>query len=314
MTEIVEKALFSWGLNGAEFQLIAARENAVYRVSTDDGYLALRVHRKEYRTDAELNSELVWMAEASRCGISVPTPIANSFGNYLHHIDDAQIDILTWLAGKPLSKVIANLGEDERSRLFFNLGREMAKLHATSDAWSTPEGFDRVHWNVDGLLGENPLWDRFWENPELTREQRVLLVEFRHAALNVLNTLDGGLDYGLIHADLVPDNILVDDHQLRLIDFDDGGFGYRLFDIATSLLKHRSLEDYQTIKGALINGYHATRDLDVSMLDLLIAIRSVTYVGWNIIRLNEEHGIERNKRFIDTSLELIRDYLEAKRV
>ena len=93
--------------------------------------------------------------------------------------------------------------------------------------------------------------------------------------------------------------MLVDGNALRLIDFDDGGFGYRLFDVATALLKHMSTADYPRFQNGLIEGYHSVRKLDVAELDLFLALRSATYVGWNITRMSEADGSARNKRFIN---------------
>ena len=41
--------------------------------------------------------------------------------------------------------------------------------------------------------------------------------------------------YSMIHADFVAENVLVDEGRVRLIDFDDAGFGWHLFELATSL-------------------------------------------------------------------------------
>ena len=133
---------------------------------------------------------------------------------------------------------------------------------------------------------------------------------FRHAASARLEEIGPTLDFGLVHADLVPGNVLVDNNALRLIDFDDGGFGYRLFDVATALLKHMSMADYPQLQNGLIEGYHSIRPLDVAELDLFLALRSATYVGWNITRMGEADGIARNKGFIELFRSLADKYLK----
>ena len=299
MSDIVEKALRQWGMTGAQCKLVASRENAVYEVSDARGRFALRLHRQGYRSDAELRSELAWMAAVAEGGLSVPSPTRTAGGEYLAHINGIQVDFLTWLNGRTLGDALASCVRVDRRSLFFALGREMARLHQVSDAWSPPQFFDRVHWDRDGLLGQAPLWDRFWENPELTAADRDLFERFRHAASDRLEEIGPALEYGLVHADLVPGNVLVDGNALRLIDFDDGGFGYRLFDVATALLKLMSMADYPQFQSGLIEGYHSIRPLDVAELDLFLALRSATYVGWNITRMGEADGAERNKRFIN---------------
>ena len=309
MKNVVEKALTHWGFSQTKYSFVAARENTIYRIETEDECFALRIHRQGYRSDTELLSELEWMAEVSGKGISTPKPVASLANSYLVHIDGHQIDLLTWLSGVPMDRSIDQLGTKERAQIFHDLGQEMAKLHLACDAWKLPAHFDRVHWNIDGLLGETPLWDRFWENPELSKEDRDLFIEFRHSAHEQLTNQENPLDYGLIHADLVPANVLIDNRSLHLIDFDDGGFGYRLFDVATALMKHEQSSDYPNLQEKIIAGYRSVRTLDTDLLDLFIAIRSVTYVGWNIERITEHDGAERNKRFIDSSRRLVTRYL-----
>ena len=163
---------------------------------------------------------------------------------------------------------------------------------------------------VSRLLGEAPLWDRFWDNPRLSDAERDILLAFRDRARRVLAAEGDGRDFGLIHADLVPTNVIVDQGEIRLIDFDDGGFGYRLFDVATALLKISDRPDYPELKAALIGGYRAERALDMGELPLFMALRAVTYVGWNITRMSEADGVARDARFISAAMTWVRAVLE----
>lgn len=303
------KALPLWGLEGAEVTLIAARENVVYRVDHASGPLALRLHRRGYRTDAQLTAELDWMAWVAKSGLSVPAPKPSSAGPHLQIVDGVQVDVLTWLSGKTLDTALPKPGSAARARVFHALGSQMAKLHRASDTWPAATTCDRPAWDVDGLLGEAPLWDRFWDNPGLTPSQRQLFVAFRDKACAGLAPLAAALDYGLIHADLVPANVMIDGGNLHFIDFDDGGFGFRVFELATALLKYRSQPDFEVLKSALITGYTSQRPLDTRTLDLFLALRSATYVGWNITRAREDETGARNARFIAQAADLATAYL-----
>lgn len=312
MTAVIEQALDRWGLVGATYTLAAARENAVYQITTPTGLMALRLHRVGYRTDEELASELDWMAEVSRHGVSVPEPVPTADGALLVHIDGVQIDMLSWLAGQTLDACFDTLSPAKRIDVFAELGRAMADLHNTSDGWTPHEQFTRAAWDIDGLLGEAPLWDRFWDNPHLTAAERDLTLSFRDAARDTLARLALDLDYGLIHADLVPGNVMLDADSLHLIDFDDGGYGFRLFELATALLKLEGASDFTDLRSALITGYHTRRPLDVTQLDLFLAIRAATYVGWNISRMDEQGGAARNERFIQKLVQHAQTYLEQR--
>lgn len=312
MPDIVREALALWGYDGADYQLIADRENAVYRIDHNQHICVLRVHRKGYRTNAELVSELQWMNHIATHGIAVPSPIASLSGDVLHTVDNTQVDMLTWLSGTPLIDQFDHMNNTRLIALYSELGRQMATMHTVIDAWTPPFDFTRCHWDSEGLLGDSPLWDRFWENPALHPDERDLLVQFRQHALTVLFDCAATLDYGLIHADLVRQNVLVDGPELQIIDFDDGGYGFRLFDITTVLLKLITLDNYDVIHAALIDGYRSIRALDTEQLDLFMALRATTYVGWNISRLSEPGAQARNRGFIDTAVNLASTYLSTQ--
>lgn len=309
MDHIVENALVLWGMEGAQHRLIATRENRVFRVDHAGEAFALRLHRPGYRTDKELWSELQWMSAIARGGLHVPAPVRSASGAFLHVVDGTQVDVLTWLAGEPIGNTGEPLQAVDRTGLFRDIGCEMAKLHAISDDWTVPEGFERCTWDRAGLLGDQPLWDRFWENPTLSDDDRTLFLAVRDRADEALKRLEPELDFGLIHADLVRENIMADGNKLQLIDFDDSGFGFRLFDLATTLLKNRREPDYPDLHAALLEGYASQRDIDTDALDLFILLRALTYVGWIITRLPEVGADIRNARFVANARELSQDYL-----
>lgn len=298
MTDPVREALALWGLERAGCSFVAGRENRVYRVSAATGEFALRIKRPGYRQEDELVSELVWLEAMDRAGLQVPRPRPARSGRLLERLGDNFVDVVGWLPGPPMGKSRVPLSLADRTGVFHALGAEMARLHAACDAWQPPTGFRRCRWDIDGLLGDAPLWGRFWDNLTLDPETRDLFLRFRQVARDRLGDPRAPLDFGLIHADLVRENVLLDGLVIRMIDFDDGGFGYRLFDMATVLLKTLVEPDYLTLKARLIDGYLGRRALDLSLLDLFIAIRALTYVGWIVPRMAEDGGAERNARFV----------------
>ncbi|WP_198731822.1 phosphotransferase enzyme family protein [Paracoccus tegillarcae] len=307
--QIVERALALWGLEGSAWSLVAARENRVYRVDHPGGRHALRLHRPGYRSDAELRSELQWVEAVSQGGLSVPLPVPSISGDFLVTVDGCQIDLVHWLDGRQMGATGVPLALDNRTGLFRSIGQEMARLHRASDAWSPAADFTRPAWDRAGLLGAAPLWGRFWENASLSPADRDLLCQFRSRADQALKELQPDLDFGLIHADLVRENLLIDGDRIQLIDFDDGGFGYRLFDLATTLGKTLSEPDFDDLKAALVEGYRAVRPLDTTHLDLFMALRATTYVGWIISRLNEEGAEERSARFIRDATDRVQTWM-----
>ena len=309
MSSTVETAIELWGFTGAACALIAARENQVFRVNHAGRSYALRLHRPGYCSEAELRSELMWMAALDRGGLNVPAPVPSASGALLHMVGDHAVDVLTWLPGAPIGKTGVALQVADRAGLFRNIGREMARLHAISDSWPLPEGFERRSWDRNGLVGEEPVWDRFWDNPTLSDQTRTLFLSLRDCARDRLAKRGAVLDFGLIHADLVRENVMIGGDRLQFIDFDDSGFGFRLFDIATTLIRNQNEPDYDMLKAALIEGYLSVRDLDFTELDLFITLRATIYVGWIIARMQEDGSEARNARFVDHAESLAKSYL-----
>lgn len=308
---VVERALRRWGLQGDAVRFVAGRENRVYRVCGARGDHALRLKRPGYRSDDELRSELQWLDAMDRAGLAVPRPLPSAEGRLLEVVDGLRVDLLAWLPGRPMGASREPLALDDREGVFRQLGRTMACLHVASDAWVPPEGFTRHAWDLDGLLGETPLWGRFWEHPQLDAPTRRLLTDFRAMAVREIARLGDGLDRGLIHADLVRENVLVQASGLAMIDFDDGGWGWRLFDVATALLKNLEEPDYPRLQAALLDGYRSVRPMDAALLDLFMAVRATTYVGWIVPRMTEPGAAARSARFIGTASRLCRQALAS---
>ncbi len=298
-----------WGLQGAEVALLAQRENIVYQVEYNGKRFALKQHRQNFRTEAELHSELHWMAMLSEGGLSVPNPLLGLDGQFLQQFDELFFSVLHWIPGQPMGSTARPLLLDNPELTFHDLGQAMAKLHQLSDAWNHPQGFSRWRWDIDGLLGDKPLWGRFWENPSLSERQQHLFVCARDLALG--NLQKGSFDFGLIHADLLRENVHVDKGDLHLLDFDDGGFGFRAFDVATSLLKNRHEPNYSQLHASLIQGYRQVRDLDTDQLNMFIALRALTYVGWIVPRLKEPGGQQRNERLIADADTVVSEWMNS---
>lgn len=283
-----------WALGDGPIRLIAARENRVYRVETAADPRALRLHRPGYRTNAELMGELDWMDMLARSGLSVPGPFAGAGGGLLHEAGGYAMDLLSWVDGVPMQAVPPEAG------MYHALGSLMARMHDLADRWTPPVGFTRPTWD---LVGEAPSWGRFWENPRLDAEQARTLTRFRDLAREQL--ADGHWDTGLIHADLVPENVLESGGRLSPIDFDDGGYGPRLFDIATVTHRSRRVDASGALVEAVVAGYAEHRPLDITTLPLMEALRASTYVGWIVPRMGEEGAAARHDRFVSEALAAI---------
>lgn len=310
MLGLAEKAIAKWPVTVKSISFAAHRENAVFRVAALEGDFALRLHRQGYRTDAELQSELQFMAALAEAGIGAPTPVASHKGLHVEQQDQTQVSLLTWLSGRPLGATGVPLDLPDRLGTFERLGHLIATMHNATDAWQQPQGFTRQAWGLDGLLGEQPQWGRFWENPFLKPEEQAVLRQVRDKLCKDLASRS--FDMGLIHADLVSENILLDGDRLRIIDFDDSGWGYRLQDIATALVKHEAESDFTVLKQALFEGYRSRRALNTTDVETFLLLRHLSYVGWIVPRMSGEMGRQQCGRFISNAVAKAQTYLEVE--
>jgi Ser/Thr protein kinase RdoA (MazF antagonist) len=298
--------------------LVMHRENSVLRVETRLGPHALRLHRPGYHSDAALRSELDWMAMLAENGMQVPTPVLTRDGQFLAALagdPGRRASLLSWLPGRPMGETRRPLAFEGPARpaLFRALGRQMARMHQLSDGWTLPAGFQRPLWDAEGLVGEAPFWGPFWTIDAPARDI-ARFVQVREQAQQALKHYQAeGADFGLIHADLVRENVLVDDpdprhSRLRFIDFDDCGFGFRMFDLATTILKNLDEPDADGLEQALLDGYCEIRPLsqaDLAMLPLFLVLRALTYLGWAQSRPRDPDIAARSARFLQVARQVI---------
>ena len=322
MFVLANSALAHWPEITSEPSLVMHRENTVFRVETMSGPAALRLHRADYHSRAAIRSELDWMAYLMKNGFAVPAPFPTRSGDLAVELADASgslrvIDLLTWLDGEPLGASYQPFTRPplQTCAIFHNIGAELAKLHTLSDQWALPQNFKRHAWDRNGLIGDNPFWGPFWSIADISSQATNMLLLIRDRVRQDLDDrMAGGLDYGLIHADLARENVLVAGTDVRMIDFDDAGFGFRMFDIATALIKNRREPNYREIEAALIAGYQSQRPLSQRELEarpLFTLLRSLTYLGWAETRSHEPCMEYRRRRFVTEALELCQAYLDA---
>jgi Ser/Thr protein kinase RdoA (MazF antagonist) len=306
LQQLASAALRSWGKEAKEIHLIKMRENAVFKVvDSHDQVFAIRVHREGYHSDHALRSELQWIAALRDWGVDVPTVVETKDGSLLVTASSAAvgsprcIDLFEWIDGKPLGTSERGLDEGLRDieGIYRNVGGLMSRLHNHASEWIRPANFERRSWDMHGLVGEQPLWGRFWELGALKPAERDLLTRARDRVRSELAAVGASTDrdrrFGLIHADFVPENLLLTaSGQVKLIDFDDSGYGWHMFDLATALYFIQEGASYSVAKQALIDGYRAHRDLPdewLERLQVFMTARGFTYLGWAHTRpLTEE--------------------------
>ncbi|HWV13089.1 MAG TPA: phosphotransferase [Sphingobium sp.] len=319
---LAEAALEQWPGRFNGLTPVKYRENAVFTVFRDDGRrFAVRIHRHGYHSSDALRSELAWMRSLSDVGVGAPLSALTRGGDALLAVahpavpEPRQVDLLEWLPGTPIGSAdhgLALTGPDAIAAME-KVGALAARVHSHSRTWTGAGGMVRHAWEEEGLIGPEPFWGQFWKMPGLTPSQLALLQQARERAADHLAAFGKDSDrYGLIHADFVPENLLFDGDRINLIDFDDCGFGWHMFELATALffLEHQS--DYALLTQALLGGYRQERALPIeheAMLPLFLFLRGTTYMGWTQTRYETETAQTQGPMIIERTCDLAERYL-----
>lgn len=282
--------------NARLVRLIQARENAVFEVALSSGdRAALRLHRRGYQRADAIASELWWCAELSACDLPVPAPRSSGAGRLLETLSSGRMaSAVAWLDGPALGAAGVPFTEPIPVQIdrHFRLGQLLRRIHRASDALVLPAWFTRPKWDADGLVGEAPFWGRFWDHVHTNAAQRAALVAARDALRAELprHAAEGG-DQGLIHADVLRENVLVGEDGHALIDFDDSGFGFRLYDLGTVLSQNQYEPARDDLRDALMAGYGTQ---DVERVELFTMARTLASVGWTMPRLAPDDPIHHS--------------------
>jgi Ser/Thr protein kinase RdoA (MazF antagonist) len=291
---VARLALPAWGIVGdAGLRLLKHRENAVFAVDLDgEPRYALRVHRRGYHTDTALKSELLWMTSLHQHGIPTPRVTPTPEGDLLTLVAGAdgggsyQCDLLSWVSGKPLGAIEnKSFGkEDFIARAYEQVGRLAAQVHLHSEHWRPSGPFERHRWDEEGFLGAQPVWGRYGDLDSLAPGELSLLNRAADVARRRLAEFGKSSDrFGLIHGDLVPENVLMDGQTCTLIDFDDAGFGWYVADIAVAVFFQVGTSSFTPALHSMLHGYRQVRALsvdDLRMLDVMLFLRGLAVLGW----------------------------------
>lgn len=289
---------FGFDPEAVTLQFVKMRENAVFRADTPEGPIALRLHRPGYRTAQEIAAESEFVGILADRGFPVVRLVPALDGGFTATVSDGGTEVVVdaqrWLEGS--RELGSSESDDDDDHLepahFEQMGKLAARMHQLAEELSGVRRFPRAPWDAEGMVGSRALWGDALTVSGLTDESKEQLARTREVMLRELEQYGTHpAVYGVIHADFTAENLLVCGDELVVIDFDDFGEGWHLFDLATALFFVQTDASYPTFRSALLRGYRTERTLseaDERMLDLLLVARGYTYLGWAATRAETE--------------------------
>ncbi len=291
-----------WGhTDDAQLDLLCISENATYSVRdrAAGNRTVLRLNRPGYHSKAALGSELAWITALRQDGV-VRTPAV------VPTLRGSRVATLT-SSTSPTSSTSSASSSSARHAVMFTfvegsapeagslaggmpiIGEIAGRLHEHSRHWTRPAGFTRFSWDLPAALGDGGQPARWgdWRAGAEASTRAVLEAAERQVIDRLGAYGQASHRFGLIHADLRAANLLIadgDTTDITVIDFDDCGLSWYLYDLAASV----SFLEHSPELGGLIAGWLAgyrrvcavDRE-DVAALPSLVMLRRLQLLAWS---------------------------------
>jgi Ser/Thr protein kinase RdoA (MazF antagonist) len=306
-----QAALPFFGLEGAVLELASYFNNAVFKVvlPTGENYV-LRLHRPGHKPLAQIASELTWLQELStHSTLSVPQPhtatVAQIIVEGLH--EPAPVVCFRWIEGT------ARPEQELTTADLQQMGRLLAQLHDHARHFQPPAAFTRPRLDWEGLFGEQSHYNPGLGAAIFTAEQQTVFQVVDQRVRDTMHKLgDHHTHFGLIHGDYLPKNLLWSNTSVSVIDFEDSGWGYWLYDLAPTCLLLRAVYSDPVYESAFIAGYAAEfphQAIDRTVIEDFMAARHVASCRWQAANLHNPRIREMAAIVIARRTEDLKSYL-----
>ena len=315
LRKLAREVLQHYPISVKSLSFINHGENATFRVDAKNGKrFLLRIHRGDYHSDRAILEEINWLQRLEKRKVRVPRPLLSKRNQWIEHCETPEVGrprqcvVFEWIDGYFLEKSI-------RPRHMFELGKLIATLQQ-----SVPlsRSTNRIYWDANGLVGAKPKFGSISKLLGVTSKNQRIINQARGLVFKKLHAFETKFPerMGTIHADLHFGNIVQTKEGLCAIDFDDSGFGFRVYDLVVPLLSAqrsfgpKRVKEFEVARSALIEGYSsiATFDQhDKDMLKHLTAARKITMLGW----LHSRSDNPRLAKHLQGSAQAAVDFLTA---
>jgi Ser/Thr protein kinase RdoA (MazF antagonist) len=288
LLEVAQSATKQFALpEGLVVSMINLSENATYAVKAPNGQRwALRLHRDGYHSKAAIASELAWLSDLRGSGVVVtPQPVKGLDGQIIQEVAHPSLP-------KPRYAVLSEWEtgsepgiDQDLVKPFEILGEVTARMHAHARQWKRPPYFERFTWDFETSLGEaKPHWGRWRDGMGVGPAENKLFARTVDVIGHRLAAYGKGQDrFGLIHCDLRLANLLIDSDAVKVIDFDDCGFGWYMYDAATPVSFYEHEPQVPDLIEAWKTGYRKAATLaveDEAEIPTFVMLRRLLLVAW----------------------------------
>ena len=304
---------------GAEIELLNVSENATFLVTDpDDGLSVIRVHRLGYHTEPAIASELAWMdALRAEAGIRTPRVLAAAGGRRIVAVPErAGGAVRQCVRFEFLPGVEPDLADERAVSYFTELGEITARMHRHARTWARPDWFTRFRWDYDAAFGQEARWGRWQHGMGVGPAEREVLARLEAVLRERLAAFGTGDErFGLVHADTRLANLLVHDGTVSVIDFDDSGLSWYLYDLGTTMSFFEHSPAVPALIDSWLTGYRTTGTItaaDEAEIWTFILYRRLLLVAWIGTHQAVDIAAELGAGYTRDSCDLAERYLSGR--
>ncbi len=261
-----------WGGDPQAVQFISADYNIVFRFERGGRGYYLRICHEVLHPLPEARQVMHFLRYLAGCGVPVGEPIPAASGEFIEVLADGFFASAQREAPGALMEAHAH-----DIAVYEAWGRSLGKLHAASRNYQRDKNIDY----------EFPTVQRFWKNIAPTIENASPQLQNVYAELSDWMQNLPKCDYGLIHGDYRPGNVIWDGTTARTIDFDEPNFHWYIADICRALLElwDKPLEERRARRREFMRGYLREHKIDefwVGQLPFFAQHRAMLMHAWDV--------------------------------
>lgn len=267
----------------------------------------LRLYQPGIRTRQAIHAELMVLAYLSQASdLKVPSPIENKLGQFFTTINEnnepepTQIAMFSYVSGEVIEGVIPS--SDMMFRIGQTLGQLDLALYSADLAIDPSPSKSRRRWggeaSIDSslkhLTKHQADYD-FLQEDTYGKGLHPTILEIADRLRSNYSKLKHFLPHQLLHLDAHLGNLMFDGSRIGILDFDNMGYGPRLYELvaplwsiywlemSSNLIDHSS--SMPLLTEALLAGYGVhiqLSDLELQGLSLVQAMKLFTALGWTV--------------------------------
>jgi Ser/Thr protein kinase RdoA (MazF antagonist) len=317
LRELADAAMRRYALpDHLNVKMVNLSENATFKLESPDGRRwALRIHRAGYHSKAAIASEIAWLTDLRKSGVvTTPATVNGEDGQIIQQVHHERMPrhrnvvLFDWETGAE-----PGIGQDLQ-KPFAILGEVTARMHLHARRWKRPAWFRRLTWDFDTSLGDKaPHWGHWRDGVGVDASREKLLRRTVELIGKRLAAYGKSQDrFGLIHCDLRLANLLIDCNSVKVIDFDDCGFGWYMYDAATPVSFYEHEPQVPDLIESWKAGYRRVLPLsaeDEVEIPTFVMLRRLLLVAWIGSHHETELARSMGLPYTEGTMALCDDYL-----